>query len=161
MTLALRSAAALVFVHTIVATGLSETHRFEPKVFYNTFSGAHPPALRIKPGDRVNTYTIDAGGKDATGAQRGRGPNPETGPFYIEGAEPGDTLVVHLLRLETNRSTGYSGSLLAPYSVDPGFLRTEALREAKQLTWQIDKQKGVATLEPGEYKGPRLGIRNA
>ncbi len=106
----------------------------------------------------MNTYTIDAGGRDATGAQRGRGPNPQTGPFYIEGAEPGDTLVVHLLRLETNRSTGYSGSLLAPYSVDPGFLRTEALREAKQLTWQIDKQKGVATLEPGDYKGPRLEL---
>ncbi len=158
MTLSLRGAATLLLIQTIAATGLSETHRFEPKVFYNTFSGAHPPALRIKPGDRVNTYTIDAGGRDAAGAQRGRGPNPETGPFYIEGAEPGDTLVVHLLRLETNRSTGYSGSLLAPYSVDPGFLRTEALREAKQLTWQIDKQKGVATLEPGDYKGPRLEL---
>jgi acetamidase/formamidase len=106
----------------------------------------------------VNTYTIDAGGRDASGAQRGRGPNPQTGPFYIEGAEAGDTLVVHLLRLETNRSTGYSGSLLAPYSVDPGFLRTEALREAKQLTWQIDKQKGIASLDPSEYKGPRLEL---
>src|SRR6266568_2830662 len=158
MTLSLRGAATLLLIQTIAATGLSETHRFEPKVFYNTFSGAHPPALRIKPGDRVNTYTIDAGGRDATGAQRGRGPNPQTGPFYIEGAEPGDTLVVHLLRLETNRSTGYSGSLLAPYSVDPVFLRTEALREAKQLTWQIDKQKAVATLEPGDYKGPRLEL---
>jgi len=104
MTLSLRGAATLLLIHTIASTGLSETHRFEPKVFYNTFSGAHPPALRIKPGDRVNTYTIDAGGRDATGAQRGRGPNPQTGPFYIEGAEPGDTLVVHLLRLETNRS---------------------------------------------------------
>src|SRR5881296_2376141 len=72
--LTFRSVAALLFIHTIVSTGLSETHRFEPKVFYNTFSGAHPPALRIKPGDSVNTYTIDAGGKDAAGAQRGRVP---------------------------------------------------------------------------------------
>ena len=59
----------LVFAVTLPTR--AETHRFEPKVFYNTFSGAHPPALRIKPGDRVNTYTIDAGGKDATGTQRG------------------------------------------------------------------------------------------
>ncbi len=51
--------------------------------------------------------------------QRGQRPNPETGPFYIEGAEPGDTLVVHLLRLETNRATGFSASLLAPYTADP------------------------------------------
>src|SRR5579862_1379009 len=66
------------------------------------------------------------------------------GPFYIEGAEPGDTLVVHLLRLETNRATGYSASLLAPYTADPGFLRLEALREPRTLTWRIDKQNGVA-----------------
>ena len=59
----------------VSVTVMAETHRFEPKVFYNTFSGAHPPALRIKPGDRVNTYTIDAGGRDASGMQRGRGPN--------------------------------------------------------------------------------------
>src|SRR5437762_4887991 len=156
--LTFRSVAALLFIHTIVSTGLSETHRFEPKVCYNTFSGADPPALRIKPGDSVNTYTIDAGGKDAAGAQRGRGPNPETGPFYIEGAEPGDTLVVRLLRLETNRATGFSASLLAPYTADPGFLRLDALREPKQVMWQIDKQKGIAWMDPGEFKGPRIEL---
>src|ERR1700692_2631993 len=113
----------LVLALALAATVLAETHRFEPKEFYNTFSGAHKPALRIKPGDHVITYTIDASGIDSAGVQRGQGPNPETGPFYIEGAEPGDTLVVHLLRLETNRATGYSASLLAPYTADPGFLR--------------------------------------
>jgi amidase len=147
-----------LLIVAVALPAMAETYRLEPKVFYNSFSGVHPPALRIKPGDRVNTYTIDAGGKDASGTQRGQGPNPQTGPFYVEGAEPGDTLVVHLLRLETNRNTGYSGSLLAPYSVDPGFLRTEALREPKQMMWRIDKQKGVATLEPGDYKGPRFEL---
>src|SRR5438876_10330524 len=106
MTLSLRGAATLLLIHTIAATGLSETHRFEPKVFYNTFSGPHPPALRIKPGDRVNTYTLDAGGRDATGAQRGRGPNPQTGPRYTEGAESGDTPGVHPVRLVPNRRPG-------------------------------------------------------
>src|SRR5438046_7343551 len=119
----------------LAAAGLAETHRFEPTKFYNTFSGAHAPVLHIKPGDHVVTLTIDARGFDSAGVQRGHGPNPETGPFYIEGAEPGDTLVVHLLRLETNRGTGFSASLLAPYTADPGFLRLEALREAKQVTW--------------------------
>jgi acetamidase/formamidase len=89
----------------------------------------HKRALQIKPGDHAVTYAIDAGGVDSKSVQRGRGPNPQTGPFYIEGAEPGDTLVVHLLRLETNRTTGYSASLLAPYTADPGFLRAEAPRE--------------------------------
>jgi acetamidase/formamidase len=66
--------------------------------------------------------------------------------------------VVHLLRLETNRATGYSASLLAPYISDPGFLRLEALREPKAVTWQIDKQKGVAYVDPREFKGPRIEL---
>jgi acetamidase/formamidase len=35
---------------------------------------------------------VDSGGRDAKLEARGGGGNPETGPFYIEGAEPGDTL---------------------------------------------------------------------
>ena len=137
---------------------LAETHRFEPTTFYNTFSAAHAPVLRIKPGDHVITSTIDAQGFDAAGAQRGKRSNPETGPFYIEGAEPGDTLVVHLLRLETNRATGFSATLLAPYTADPGFLRLEALRQPEQVTWHIDKQKGMAWLDPEKFKGPRIEL---
>jgi amidase len=142
----------------IATAAFAETYRFDPKEFYNTFSGAHKPALHLKPGDHVITYTIDASGIDSAGVQRGQGPNPEIGPFYVDGAEPGDTLVVHLLRLETNRNTGYSASLLAPYTADPGFLRTEASRDPKRVTWQIDKQKGIAYLDPVEYKGPRIEL---
>ncbi|HUI80217.1 MAG TPA: acetamidase/formamidase family protein [Bryobacteraceae bacterium] len=148
----------LVVLFAIVTAGFAETHRFDPAQFHNTFSAAHPPVLRIKPGDHVITYTIDARGVDSKGVQRGQGPNPETGPFFIEGAQPGDTLVVHLLRLETNRSTGFSASLLAPYTADPGFLRLEALREPKLATWQIDKQKGIAYLDPVDFKGPRIEL---
>jgi amidase len=148
----------LLLVLVLAATAFGETYRFQPTEFHNTFSGAIKPALRIQPGDHVITFTIDAGGTDAAGVKRGQGPNPETGPFYIEGAEPGDTLVVHLLRLETNRATGFSASLLAPYTADPGFLRLEALREPKQANWHIDKQKGVAWLDPADYKGPRIEL---
>ena len=148
----------LLLALAIAATGFAETYRFEPKEFYNTFSGAHKPVLQIKSGDHVITSTIDAGGTDSAGVKRGQGPNPQTGPFYIEGAEPGDTLVVHLLRLETNRATGFSASLLAPYTADPGFLRLEALRQPKTANWHIDKQKGVAYLDPAEFPGPRIEL---
>jgi amidase len=148
----------LFLVLALAVTCFAETYRFEPKEFYNTFSGAHKPVLRIKPGDHVITSTIDAGGTDAAGVRRGQGPNPETGPFFIEGAEPGDTLVVHLLRLETNRATGFSASLLAPYTADPGFLRSQALRDPKTANWHIDKQKGVVYLDPAEFKGPRIEL---
>ena len=148
----------LLLALALAAAGVAETHRFEPKEFHNTFSASHAPVLRIKPGDHVITSTIDARGVDAAGVQRGQGPNPETGPFFIEGAEPGDTLVVHLLRLETNRTTGFSGTLLAPYTIDPGFLRQEALREPKGVTWQIDKRKGIAYLDPVDFKGRRIEL---
>ncbi|MEI9811625.1 MAG: acetamidase/formamidase family protein [Acidobacteriota bacterium] len=148
-----------ILVGAGTATGWAETYHFEPKVFYNTYSSAHEPALKIKSGDHVVTYTIDASGADSAGKQRTRGPNPQTGPFYIEGAEPGDTLVVHIVRLEANRSTGYSGTLLAPYTADPLFLRREALRDPKQAIWQIDKAKGIVSIEPGDtYKGPRIEL---
>lgn len=147
-----------VLVLILAAGCFAETHRFQPTQFYNTFSGAHPPVLRIKPGDHVITSTIDAGGTDAAGIRRGQGPNPQTGPFYIEGAEPGDTLVVHLLRLDTNRATGFSASLLAPYTADPGFLRLEASREPKTATWHIDREKGIAFMDPVDFKGPRIEL---
>ena len=143
----------VLVVFALAATVFAETHRFEPKEFYNTFSGAHAPVLRIKPGDHVITYTIDARGFDSAGVQRGQGPNPETGPFYIEGAEPGDTLVVHLLRLETNRATGFSASLLAPYTADPASCARKLCASRRQATWQIDKQKGVAYLRPERVQG--------
>src|SRR4051812_15768827 len=122
----------------------AETHRFVPTTFYNTYSFAHPPALRIKPGDRVATKTIDAAGVDWNGKTAGVGPNPQTGPFFVEGAEPGDMLIVTLEKLETNRAMAYSGSLLAPYAVDPAAIASRVDREARRVTWTIDKARGVA-----------------
>jgi amidase len=125
----------------------AETHTFIPTVFYNTYSFAHPPALRIKPGDRVVTKTIDAGGVDWNGKSVASGGNPETGPFYVEGAEPGDMLVVSIEKLETNRASAYSSSLLAPYTVDPAAIAARVDRDAKRTTWTIDKARGVARLD--------------
>jgi acetamidase/formamidase len=126
------------------ATPGAETHRFVPATFYNTFSFAHPPALRIKPGDTVVTVTADAFGMDANDRRVASAPNPQTGPFYVDGAEPGDMLVLTVNRIEPNRGTARSSTLLAPYAVDPAFLRSTAERQARQETWVIDKAKGVA-----------------
>jgi len=59
--------AAVSFALFAVAgrTGSAETHRFVPQTYYNTYSAAHPPALRIRPGDPVSTKTVDAAGADA------------------------------------------------------------------------------------------------
>jgi acetamidase/formamidase len=137
---------------------LAENHTFIPRRFYNTFSFAHPPALRIRPGDRVITKTIDAGGTDWDGRSVASGPNPQTGPFYIEGAEPGDVLVVTFEKIETNRATAYSGSLLAPYAVDPASLAARADREPRRVTWSIDKARGVARLDAQDIQPARIEL---
>jgi amidase len=136
-----------------------QTHTFLPERFYNTFSGAHPPALRIKPGDRVVTKTVDAGGVDWNEKPMTSGSNPQTGPFYVEGAEPGDMLVVSITKLETNRQTAYSSSLLAPYTVDPASLISRVDREPRRVTWLIDKAKGVARLDAKDVAEIELPLR--
>lgn len=144
----MRAPLTLALLVTLVAAPplAADTHRFAPTQFYNTYSFAHPPALRLKAGDRVITATIDAGGVDKDGRQVAQGPNPQTGPFYVEGAEPGDVLVVRIEKIETNRATAYSSSLLAPYAVDPASIATRVDREARRVTWQLDKAAGVARL---------------
>jgi amidase len=144
----------VVFVAVGVASArmAADTHTFVPTTFYNTYSFAHPPALRIKPGDRVVTKTVDAGGVDWNGKTVASGGNPETGPFYVEGAEPGDMLVVTIEKLETNRASAYSSSLLAPYTVDPGAIAARVDRDPKRVTWTIDKARGVARLDQADVQ---------
>jgi len=134
-------------------------HQFVPEKFYTTYSFAHPPALHINPGDRVVTKTIDAAGVDWTGKQvSSGGANPETGPFFIEGAEPDDMLIVTFQRMETNRTTGYSSSLLAPYTIDPQFIAARVDREPKRMTWTIDKAKGIAFVDSSDLKPSHLEV---
>ncbi len=120
------------------------THEFDATAYYNTFSFDHPVALRISPGDRVVTKTVDARGSDENGIQVARGPNPQIGPFYVEGAEPGDVLIVQLEKIEPNRDTAYSNSVLAPYAADPAFLRYEALHEQQTEIWELDRVERMA-----------------
>ena len=68
-----------------------------PKAYYRTFTHAHPTFKVIKPGEKVATRTLDSGGQDEQGVQRHEPFNPLTGPFYVAGAEPGDTLVVKVV----------------------------------------------------------------
>src|SRR5579863_1423516 len=77
--------------------------------------GAAPPVLKVHPGDTIETNTVDADGKavEAKGIKV-KGFNPLTGPFYVEGAEPGDTLAVKFLSVEVDGSEGYG-------NIDPSF----------------------------------------
>ncbi len=125
----------------------STRHEFVPKVYHNQFSGQIEPALRIRPGDTVHTTTVDAGGVDANGAHVAAGGNPLTGPFYVEGAWPGDTLVIRLNRVRLNRDTAgtYSDSVVLS-ALDPYYARDQKKVENFDSTWKLDREKGIAVL---------------
>jgi len=65
------------------------------------------------------------------------------GPFFVDDAEPGDLIVVSIEKLEPNRPTGTSASVMTPNAIVPGSLGTRGA----PVTWTIDKEKGVVRLE--------------
>ncbi|MCA2972236.1 MAG: acetamidase/formamidase family protein [Acidobacteriaceae bacterium] len=86
------------------------THTIVAESYFHSFSAAHPVLLRVRPGDTIVTKTVDSAGFDFANIRRTKTHgNPLTGPFYIEGAEPGDAIAVRIVSLQTNRRHGYTG----------------------------------------------------
>lgn len=130
------------------------THHFEPHHYHNTL-GSHEPVLHIAPGDTVITTTVDAMGKDSRNQKVTVGPNPQTGPFYVENTAPGDTLVLRLDQLTPSREQGESDSLLAPNVVDPEYVpRFTWASEREDVIWRVDHEAGTVALAVPE---DRLG----
>jgi amidase len=121
-------------------------HEFVPTTFQRQFSASVPPVLHIWPGDTVHTTTVDAGGTDEKGVTRVLGGNPETGPFYIETAVPGDVLVVHLNRVRLNRDWAISDDGIVGRALDADFA-VKMKDGFKSVRWRLDRQRGVATPE--------------
>lgn len=132
-------------------TGSPQRHEFTPTTFYRQFSAVYKPVLTIAPGDSVHTTTVDAGGTDEKGVTRVLGGNPETGPFFIESALPGDTLVVHLVHLRLNRDWAISDDSIVDRGLDSD-LAVKMKDTGKSVRWHLDRERNVATPEkPGEH----------
>ena len=124
---------------TIVAT-----HHFTPDHYFRTI-GSHQPVLRVADGDTIVTTTIDARGRDEDDNQAHPGGNPQTGPFYVEGARPGDALAVRLDKVMPNRVRGFTGTVIAERILDPEFVR--GLPEGELMNWSVDINAGTVTLD--------------
>jgi acetamidase/formamidase len=82
-----------------------------------TFGGA-PPVARIKPPVVLDVFTEDAffgrvRSENDLVSQVCEFPfvNPQTGPFYVEGAEPGDTIAVHFVSITPAKDWGASTTI--------------------------------------------------
>jgi amidase len=80
-------------------------HRIPRDRIVYSLDRAHPPALEIDPGEVVCLETYDArtgtvrSDADLLDRPHPKGANPATGPIFIRGAEPGDSLVVTIQRI--------------------------------------------------------------
>jgi len=125
------------------------THTFQPSHYYTTI-GWHEPVHQIKSGDTIITTTVDAAGADATGQPITPRGNPMTGPFYIEGAELGDTLAVHFDRITPNRHYGWTRKMVAANIVDPEYileLPWPASDDQVLAQWRVDLNANTVMLE--------------
>ncbi len=118
-----RTAVALgMFLLTVAAmrpATAQEPTRVEATTYYRTFSHSHPVLKRIQPGETIATRTLDSAGLDEKDVKRSEPFNPLTGPFFVEGAEPGDALVVRLDKVRLNRDWGWSAYRLGLFSLTP------------------------------------------
>lgn len=129
------------------SSGAPQTRDFAPSHYYRQFNGNTEPVLHLNPGDTVRTKCVDAGGKDATNTTRSLGGNPLTGPFYIDTAWPGDTLVVHLSRVRLNRdSAGIFNDSVVAGALEPYYVRDMKRPKDFDSSWKLDREAGTATL---------------
>ncbi|OLB81756.1 MAG: acetamidase [Actinobacteria bacterium 13_2_20CM_2_71_6] len=136
---------------------MSEVRRYRPAAgeFVWTFGGA-PPVARIAPGTVLELFTEDC----FAGRVRGTGDlvsevvefpfvNPQTGPFHVEGAEPGDTVAVHFVSIEPARD--WAASTTVPLF---GALTSTHLTATLQdplpevvWIWQLDRAARLCRFE--------------
>jgi amidase len=129
--------------------------RLEPAAWWRGISATATPALRIAAGDTVRTTTLDAGGwgRGAYGERANKltmGGNPLTGPIYVEGALPGDVLIVTLHRVRLNRGWAFSGTWLMDNAIDVSYSteRKGTPPDAPQNNqWLLDTLAGTARLD--------------
>jgi len=146
-------------------TLFAEVHQVIATDYYHTFARNNPVLKRIRPGDTVVTKTLDAGGRDYQGERRhpAEFSNPLTGPFFIEGAEPGDAILVHFRRMRLNRNWGWTAYRLGLFSLTSDYAETiypNRYKEgiinpgrANQVPWDLDLKQNIVRLrEPSSNR---------
>lgn len=119
----------------------------DPASLVYTFGGA-APIRSVTPGTVLQLWTEDCfAGRVRASTDRvsqvcdPRYLNPQTGPFHVEGAEPGDTLAVHFISIEPSRDWAVS-STVPLFGSLTGTLTTATLQgPLPERTWvyEVDR----------------------
>jgi acetamidase/formamidase len=135
--------------------------RPKPGQFAWTFGGVEP-VMKVRPGTVLELWSEDAfGGKVRTSddlvSQVIEFPfvNPQTGPFYVEGAAPGDTLALHFVSIEPSRDWGAS-STIPLFGSLTSTARTATLQDPlPEMVWVYGLDRSRRTVEFRSARGDR------
>lgn len=127
-----------------IGTLNAETHRFKPTVGHPTFA-VRPPVLTVRPGDVLESESLWGEWYEKEG---GKWPG-EVGPVAIEGAKPGDTLVVEILKVRPNRDTAIStqGRNFGALVPDGGTAMLNETFPRGRFVWRLDRAAMTGTLD--------------
>jgi amidase len=152
--------AALLFCFAMLPTELQAQSTNPQTVTYHAtidnvkyVYGAAPPVAHLKPTNILDANSLDCFGnaikKPGDTMALVKGDNPLTGPFYIDGAEPGDTLVVKVIDLKVDGDQGV-GELGAYFGALNGTKYTAMLHPPlpeKIWFYPIDHTNNTATFQ--------------
>ncbi len=133
-------------------------HFFQPTEYHTTIA-ERPPVLEIGDGHTVITSTVDNSGRDASDRTVTSPGNPQTGPFFISTARPGDVLAVRFDRLVPNRSIGRTKTYIAAHILEPRHAAAaDWYHDNALLEWRIDVAEGTATLLSQSFAAGGLSV---
>ena len=118
--------------------------------------GVAEPVARVRPGDTIETNTLDAFGnaiqKPGDTMALVKGDNPLTGPFYVEGAQPGDTLAIRVLDLEVDGNRGVGALAPGFGTLNPTTYTPMLNADLPEKIWfyDIDKNANTATFKAND-----------
>jgi acetamidase/formamidase len=134
-------------------------YRPEPDEYAYTFGG-RPPVRTVAPGTVLELYTEDCFGGAVHGvtdlpSQVCVFPylNPVTGPFFVTGAEPGDTLAVHFVSIRPARDTAVS-TTFPHFGALTGTHTTATLQPPlDEIVWMYDVDTAAGTVRYSARRG--------
>jgi acetamidase/formamidase len=124
-----------------------------------TFGGVDP-VMKVAPGDVLELWTDDCftslvATVDDLASEKIVFPflNPQTGPFYVEGAEPGDTIALHFISIEPSRDWGVS-TTFPLFGALTSTLATVTLQDPlPELVWRYEVDPARRTVRYEARRG--------
>ena len=140
----------------------------QPGSYRYTYSADHEVVARVQPGEQVRIHCVDCFENRLVDESQHYAEvceypylNPQTGPVYVEGAEEGDTLLVHIDDIEITRDWAMTG-LVPRFGLLTGTTATAMLTDAlPEVVRKVPIRDGRAAARQADEDPDRLSFVHA